>query len=468
MGWTREEILVATGGKMIRQGREAFFREVVTDSRKAAKGSVFVALEGNRLDGHAFVADAVCRGARCLVVRKRAGTRRLLKETTVIQVQDTLRALGELAHYRRQKVSPKVLAITGSNGKTTTREMVAAILGRASIHGRPLCGTVLKTERNYNNLVGLPLTLLRLQGKERVAVLELGTNIPGEIRRLTEIADPDIGLITSVSAAHLTGLRTIAGVAREKGELFRRMSEKGTVIVNLNDPWTRRLGMSFKGEKITYGNNGEVRGENRRALGEKGIEFTLWAGGGRRRIRLRLSGEHNLTNALGAAAMAYGLGVDLEAMRRGLESVRPVPMRMVIEKWRGIGIINDAYNANPASMEAALKTLAEFQGKGERVVILGDMLELGAEGVKSHRELGKRVARYRIDRLYLLGQHAFHVKEGALLEGMEEGQVTIGRGHRDLADRLHERMKRGDWLLFKGSRGLGMEKVLASFKKMGE
>lgn len=206
---------------MIRQGREAFFREVVTDSRKAAKGSVFVALEGNRLDGHAFVADAVCRGARCLVVRKRAGARRLLKETTVIQVQDTLRALGELAHYRRQKVSPKVLAITGSNGKTTTREMVAAILGRASIHGRPLCGTVLKTERNYNNLVGLPLTLLRLQGKERVAVLELGTNIPGEIRRLTEIADPDIGLITSVSAAHLTGLRTIAGGGSgKKGNSF--------------------------------------------------------------------------------------------------------------------------------------------------------------------------------------------------------------------------------------------------------
>jgi len=280
MGWTREEILVATEGKMIRQGREAFFREVVTDSRKAGKGSVFVALEGNRLDGHAFVADAVCRGAGCLVVRKRAGTHRLLKETTVIQVQDTLQALGELAHYRRQKVSPKVLAITGSNGKTTTREMVAAILGHASFHGRPLYRTVLKTERNYNNLVGLPLTLLRLRGKERVAVLELGTNIPGEIRRLTEIANPDIGLITSVSAAHLTGLRTIAGVAREKGELFRRMSAKGMVIVNLNNPWTRRLGMSFKGEKITYGNNGEVRGENRRALGEKGIEFTLWAGGG--------------------------------------------------------------------------------------------------------------------------------------------------------------------------------------------
>jgi len=468
MGWTREEILTATGGEMMQQGREVYFREVVTDSRRAGKGSVFIALEGNRLDGHAFVADAVGRGASCLVVRKKADTSRFLKKTTVIQVQDTLRALGELAHYRRQKVSPKVLAITGSNGKTTTKEMIAAILGRASIYGSRLSGKVLKTEGNYNNLVGLPLTLLRLQGRERVAVVELGTNAPGEIRRLTEIADPDIGLITSVAPAHLTGLGSLAGVAREKGELFLRMTPKGTAIVNLDDPWTRRLGKSFKGEKITYGNNGEVRGENRMVLGEKGTEFTLWAGGGRRRIRLRLSGECNLSNALGAAAMAYGLGVDLESMRKGLESVRPVPMRMVTERWKGIGIINDAYNANPASMEAALKTLADIRVKGKRAVILGDMLELGSESIKSHLELGKKVARHHIDRLYLLGQYALHVKEGALLEGMAEERVRIGRGHRELADRLREHTKRGDWLLFKGSRGLGMEKVLAAFKKIGD
>ncbi|MFQ5852094.1 MAG: UDP-N-acetylmuramoyl-tripeptide--D-alanyl-D-alanine ligase [Candidatus Binatia bacterium] len=465
MGWTREEIVVASGGEIVRQGKEAIFGDVVTDSRKARRGSVFIALEGDRVDGHAFLADAVRRGASCLVVHKRPGPRRL-RDATVVQVQNTLHALGELAHYRRQKVSPQVLAITGSNGKTTTKEMVAAILERASIHGGRLCGRVLRAEGNYNNLVGLPLTLLRLQGRERVAVLELGTSFPGEIRRLTEIANPDIGIITSVAPAHLTGLRSLAGVAREKGELFHRMHPRGIAIVNLDDPWTRRLGNRFKGTKITYGKSGEVKGENWESLGERGMQFTLRAGGEHMRIWLRLSGEHNLSNALGAAAMAYGLGADLEAMRKGLESVRPFPMRMVIERWRGIGIINDAYNANPASMEVALKTLARVGGRGRRLAILGDMLELGTQSIRSHLELGKKVVRYGIDRLYLLGHYAVQVKEGALLGGMGEERVVIGRDHSELAGLVRGQTKRGDWLLFKGSRALGMEKVLAAFKEM--
>ncbi|MFQ5539625.1 MAG: glutamate ligase domain-containing protein, partial [Candidatus Binatia bacterium] len=203
-------------------------------------------------------------------------------------------------------------------------------------------------------------------------------------------------------------------------------------------------------------------------LGVRGMEFTLRVGRERRRIRLRLSGEHNLSNAIGAAAMAYGLGVDMEAMCRGLEAVRPFPMRMAMERWRGIGIVNDAYNANPASMGAALKTLAEIKGARERVAILGDMLELGRESRKSHLELGKQVARYRIDYLYLLGEQADQVKEGALLAGMEEGQVSIGKNHREIAWMVRGRVRRGDWLLFKGSRGMNMEKVLAAFKEMGE
>ena len=466
MSWSREEILLATGGKILREGKDGVFGEVVTDSGKVQRGSVFIALRGERFDGHDFLREAIRRGAACLVVHKRPGVSRL-KETAVIRVRDTLRALGDLAHYRRKMLAPKVLAITGSNGKTTTKEMVAAILERASIQGRSLRGRVLKTEGNFNNLVGLPLTLLRLQGGERVAVLELGTSRPGEIRRLTEIADPDIGLITSVTPAHLAGLKSLAGVAREKGELFRGMNPRGLAVVNLDDRWVGRLGEKFKGEKITYGSSGEVRGESRRSLGAKGTEFTLRVGKERKRIRLRFSGEHNFANAVGAAAMAYGLGADMEAVRKGLQAVRPFPMRMALERWQGIGIINDAYNANPASMEAALKTLVEIEARREKIAVLGDMLELGRESRKSHLELGKRVARYRIDRLYLLGEQALQVKQGALLGGMKKERVIIGKNHREIARLVRGQAKRGDWLLFKGSRSMKMEKVLEALKEMG-
>ena len=452
---------------MVREGKETVFSEVVTDSGKVEKGSVFVALKGERFDGHAFLGDALRRGADCLVVHRRPAIFHL-KGVTVVRVRDTLEALGDLAHYRRKMVAPKVLAITGSNGKSTMKEMVTAILEGASIQGRSLRGKVLKTEGNYNNLVGLPLTLLRLRGREKVAVLELGTSRPGEIKRLTQIAAPDIGLITSVAPAHLTGLGSLRGVAREKAELFRGIHPRGTAVVNLDDPWVRRLGESFKGEKITYGRKGEVTGESWKSLGLRGMEFTLRVGRGRRRIRLRLSGEHNLSNAVGAAAMAYGLGADLEAMRRGLEAVKPFPMRMALERWRGIGIINDAYNANPASMEAALKALAEIEDARERVAILGDMLEMGRESRKSHLELGKQVARCHMDRLYLLGEQADQVKEGALRAGMEEERVIIGKNHREIASLVRSQVRRGDWLLFKGSRGMNMEKVLAAFKEMGE
>ncbi len=462
-----EEILLATGGKTLRKGKRTVFYEVVIDSQKVKKGSVFIAIKGTNFDGHSFLRAALRRGAGCLVVHRRPATS-LSSNATIIKVPNTLEALGNLAHYRRKKVAPKVLAITGSNGKTTVREMVAAILARASIQGKSLRGGVLKTEGNYNNLVGLPLTLHRLRGKEKVAVLELGTSCPGEIRRLTQIAEPDIGLITSVAPAHLEGLGSLAGVAREKGDLFRGMGPGGIAVVNVDDPWVRRLGEKFQGKKITYGKKGEVSGESEKLLDAGGMEFTLRVGKARRRIRLKGSGKHTLTNAVGAAAMAYGLGADLEAVQRGLEAVKPFPMRMTMKRWKGIGIINDAYNANPVSMEAALKTLAEIKGGREKIAVLGDMLELGKESRKYHLELGKQVARCRMNYLYLLGKQASEVKKGALLGGMEEERVILGKSHKEIAKKIRGQVRRGDWLLFKGSRAMSMEKVLAAFKEMGD
>jgi UDP-N-acetylmuramoyl-tripeptide--D-alanyl-D-alanine ligase len=463
MTWSREEILAATGGTIRREGKKKIFGDVVTDSGKVKKGSVFIALKGERLDGHQFVSEAVSRGAGCVIVHRDVGGREL-QDATVVRVRNTLRALGDLAHHRREKIAPKVLAITGSNGKTTTKEMLATILEEASMSGKPLRGKVLKTEGNFNNLVGLPLTLLRLRQTDKVAVVELGTNHPGEIRRLAEIADPDMGVITSVAAAHLEGLDTIAGVAREKGALYRRVRREGTIAVNLDDPWVRRLASKFKGRKITYGQGGQVRAASWRSLGAKGVAFTLRAGSQSCEVRLGFLGQHNIVNAVGAAAMAYGMGVGLPAIRRGLQRVRPFPMRMQVQDWKGLGVINDAYNANPASMAAAIETLAAIDCRGQKIAVLGDMFELGSQSRNQHLRLGKRVARAGIDRLYLLGERAGEVKKGALRAGMKSGTIVIGHDHADLAAHMRHRVRKGDWLLFKGSRGMKMENVLAQLK----
>jgi UDP-N-acetylmuramoyl-tripeptide--D-alanyl-D-alanine ligase len=463
MGWSRDELLSATRGRLVREGKKKSFGEIVTDSSKVKRGAVFVALRGERLDGHRFLRDAVRRGARCVIVHRHLRGSTFL-DTTVIRVPDTLSALGDLAHYRRERFAPKVLAITGSNGKTTTKEMVASILEEASFDGRNLRGRVLKTEGNFNNRVGLPLTLLRLKKSDAVAVVELGTNCPGEIQSLARIADPDMGIITSVAAAHLEGLDSLAGVAREKGALYRNIRAGGAIAVNLDDPWVRRLGAKFKGRKITYGTRGQVRAESWRPLGSKGIQFRLRAGKQRCRVRLNFLGRHNIANAEGAAALAYGFGVKLPAIRRGLEKARPFSMRMQIEDWRGIGVINDAYNANPASMEAALTTLKEIACRGERIAVLGDMFELGRQSARQHRKLGKRVAEARLDRLYLLGAQATHVRKGALRGGMGPDRIVMAKDHTQIARQLRSHVKTGDWLLIKGSRGMQMEKVFMELK----
>jgi UDP-N-acetylmuramoyl-tripeptide--D-alanyl-D-alanine ligase len=463
MAWTLEEILTATGGKVEGRRKASRFDEIVTDSSKVKTGSVFVALKGERFDGHRFVKDAINRGAGCLVVHQSLHAADL-RSVAAVKVPDTLRALGDLAHFRREQYGPKVLAITGSNGKTTTKEMLAAILQGASLNRHSLKGRILKTEGNFNNLVGLPLTLLRLRKRHRVVVVEMGTNRPGEIERLAEIAAPDLAIITSVAPAHLEGLNNLAGVAKEKGALFSSMRARGTIIVNLDDPWVRRLGERFSGQKVTYGQGGQIRAASGSLLDSGGMRFILRAGHQRAQVRLNFVGQHNIANALGAAAMAYSLGISPAAIRRGLESVKPYSMRMQLEKWRGIGIINDAYNANPASMVAAIKTLTQINSRGERIAVLGDMFELGKQSQREHLRLGSHLARARLDRAYLLGERAPDVRKGALRGGMKSDRIIVGESHSDIGQRLRAHLKKGDWLLIKGSRGMKMETVLSELK----
>jgi UDP-N-acetylmuramoyl-tripeptide--D-alanyl-D-alanine ligase len=312
--------------------------------------------------------------------------------------------------------------------------------------------------------VGLPLTLLRLRKQDKVAVVELGTNHPGEIQRLAEIADPDVGIITSVAAAHLEGLRSLSGVAREKGALYGRMRPDGTIAVNVDDPWVCKLAAKFPGRKITYGKRGSVRAKSWRMRGTSGMQLKLQVGRHRCNVALRYIGQHNIANALGAAALTLGAGVKLAAIRRGLANARPFSMRMQIEDWRGIGIVNDAYNANPASMTAALQTLRDLPGRGRRIAVLGDMFELGNRSAREHRRLGGVASEAAIDFLYILGDHSEATRRGALAAGMRPEQIVVGKDHAELAGRLRTQVKKGDWLLFKGSRGMTMERVLRELR----
>ena len=464
MGWSKREILAATGGKVLREGKATRFGAIVTDSTKVKKGSVFVALKGERHDGHRFIPDALRRGAACIIAQRALPASKFGK-STLIKVGDTLAALGDLAHYRRMQFGPKVLAITGSNGKTTTKEMVAAILEEASFGRDRLRGKILKTEGNFNNLVGLPLTLLRLRRRHKVAVVELGTNHPGEIRRLAEIAEPDGGIITSVAAAHLEGLASLAGVAREKGALYENVRYSGAIAVNVDDARVRKLAARFPGKKISYGKHGLVRARSWHMRGARGMAFRLEAGAEKRAVRLNYIGAHNISNALGAAALALGAGVKLGAIRRGLEKAKPFSMRMQVEDWQGVGVINDAYNANPASMKAALEALGGIPCHGRRIAVLGDMFELGRHAAAEHRVLGKVAAGAAVDQLYLLGEQASAVRRGALKAGMRPEQIILGKDHADLGAQLRGQVKRGDWLLFKGSRGMKMERVLEALKR---
>jgi UDP-N-acetylmuramoyl-tripeptide--D-alanyl-D-alanine ligase len=326
---------------------------------------------------------------------------------------------------------------------------------------------VLKTHANENNLIGLPLTLLRMTGTESVAVLEMGMNAPGEIARMTEIATPDVGLITNIGPAHLEGLGSIAGVAAAKGELIEGLGPDATFAVNLDDEWVVRRAARFRGRRIEFGTGGEVSAADIDDRGLDGIAFHLRIGGRSAPVALRMAGRHNVQNALGAAAAAHGLGIGLEAIAAGLAAAEPPKMRMqVVRLANGITVVNDAYNANPASTEAALDAVARSAGRA--IAVLGEMRELGAESAALHRRVGAHAAACGVAWLVAVGPHADDIADGArgaVREGRgtvrRQGQgesvndleVTICADAASAAALLATRWQPGDTILIKGSRG---------------
>lgn len=458
MNLTVEEILKATGGKLLQGNGHTLFRGISTDSRTIGEGELFIALKGPHFDGHTFAVDALKqRAGGILIEEDKVGGIRLNghRSKTIIVVRDTLSALGDIAHEWRCKHHTPVVALTGSNGKTTTKEMIAACLETAF--------PILKTEGNFNNLIGVPLTLFKLTDRERIVILEMGMNVPGEIRRLTEIVEPDVGLITNIQRVHLEGMKSLEKVKEEKGELFQRMKRNGTILVNQDDPLVVDLARHYPGQKITFGVEGfaEVMAKEVHLRGVKGTSFTLLIEGEAMEIHLGLLGRHFVSNALSAIATASLFGIEIKQAKEALEKFRPFPMRMeIISLKEGGTLINDAYNANPRSMELALETLSEVKRVGRAFAVLGDMLELGDFTQEAHEQIGEKVSDLSIDFLFVLGDKAPLIVESAIRCGFPKERTRILKNHSETISILRQMIQGEDWILVKGSRKMAMEKIV--------
>ena len=457
MTFILEEVLKATGGRLLQGKEKTSFRGISIDSRTVAEGELFIALKGEHFDGHQFAIEALKKRAGGVIIEEdkvRDIRWNGYRPSAVIAVKDALHALGDIAREKRRKFGTPVVALTGSNGKTTTKEMISVSLETAF--------PVLKTKGNLNNLVGLPLTLINLTEQERIVVLEMGMSVPGEIRRLTEIAEPDVGLITNIEGVHLEGMGSLERVREEKGELFRRMRQDGTILVNQDDPRVIDLASEFHGQKITFGidHPAEVMAKEIRLQEVGGTSFTLMMEGVTMEITLPFLGGHFVSNALSAIAAASLFGIELEKVKEALEHLSPSPMRMeVLRPQEGVTLINDAYNANPRSMELALEILSQMKGKGRGIAVLGDMLELGEYSVEAHQLIGKRIGELSIDFLLALGEEAPVLVESAMRHGLDSERARIVESHPEAISILKKMARDGDWILVKGSRRMGMEKI---------
>jgi UDP-N-acetylmuramoyl-tripeptide--D-alanyl-D-alanine ligase len=461
-GWTLTDVLLATGGKFVAGEPGVCFGAVSTDTRSIKKGALFLALSGTNFNGAEFAHEAYAKGAGGIIVDTPLEEK---LDIPVILVDNAQEALGDLAAYRRNGMADlKVVAITGSSGKTTVKEMCGAILAQEY--------NILKTEGNFNNLIGMPLSLLPVTNEHDVAILEMGMNRKGEIARMTEIADPDIACIVNVQAAHLAGLGSIEGVARAKAELFKGCKAWSVLCVNYDDKLVRAIARETHQDIVPFGRHRDayVRATHVKNNGEKGLTFTLHVGIERLRLNLRVLGEHNVANSLAAAAISHAAGLSIEQIVKGLEGFAPCDKRMQLVNIGGLKIINDCYNANPASMLAAFDAVQGMKGTHKTIAILGDMLELGVASEKAHRRLGEMVACKGFDHLLVFGEYSKVVAQGAMDGSMALRQVHRLENKEMILQTIFECMEeksfgRGDYFLIKGSRGMCMEKIVDGLRK---
>jgi len=427
------------------------------DSRTIQKENIFFALKGENFDGHDFVKDALDKEAAGVVIEKDKveKLKHLAKgDAFFVAVENTRFALGQVARWYARKFDLKTVAITGTNGKTTTKDMVAGVLAEKY--------SVLKSPRSYNNLVGIPLTLFQLTPKTEALVVELGTTDLGQIGLLTELTSPDVGIITNIGPAHLESMKTIERIARAKFELVEGLKKDSIAILNIDDPIISEKMKKEKIKALTFGMKNKADYFARKiSFSDKGwVSFSI----DDLSIKLRLLGEHNVYNALAAFAAGERLGLEKSVIKRALENYHPSEFRMELVEIGGIRVINDSYNANPVSVKKALETLKGMRCQGRKIVLLGDMLELGEKSEHFHEEIGKLVPQADVDFLLTVGRLSEAVARSAKDSNMNSTRVLSFSEKEDASAYLKKNLLDGDLLLVKGSRRMELDKVVEALK----
>ena len=456
--FTAEEIISAARCEVVAKGNAELFTDVVTDTRKIEKGNLFIALKGERFNGEDFVQAAVEKGASGVLVGSDCPNEKLegIADSYVLRAStDALTAYGEIAGSYRDRFHMPMISITGSNGKTTTKDMTASVLGAK--------WDVLKTQANFNNEVGIPQTLMRLRPEHEAAVVEIGMRGLHQIEALAKVVKPSIGIVTNVGETHMELLGSIENIAKAKAELVEAIQPGGTVILNADNPYVAAMDKKANDgvRVVTFGieNDAEVRGSEIRTQGQLTYFTVSFNGENPAEFELPMVGIHNVYNALAAIAAGYVLGESVSDMQKGLAELQMTGMRFEYKDVKGYHVINDAYNASPMSMKAALNTLKDI-AKGRTVAVLGDMLELGDVAVEAHRQVGREAAGTGVFALITRGPLGESIADGAIEAGMDAQSVSRCSSHEEAGQVLHEILQPGDTVLFKGSRGMQMEKII--------
>jgi len=462
------ELIKAISGKIIQGDQDCLINRISIDSRTLIPGDLFFAIIGLNFDGHDFIIEAFRKGAIGAIVCKGKNTllqnEQIDKNKIIIKVEDTLSALQDWSKHYKDKFNTFNICVTGSNGKTTTKEIIAHILSQEF----PL----LKTSGNYNNEIGIPLTLLQLNKSHKILVAEMGMRGLGEIKTLTNFIPPDLAVITNIGEAHIGLLGSKDNIFKAKSELLQSLDKDGIAIINRDDPYFLKTLEIVKDKKVyTFGieNRSDIMARNVRMVSDKGMRFSLEVQDSKsREIYFPLLGRYNIYNALAALAVAFALGIELDLIERGLSSFKSLDMHMQLNNfYNDIKILNDSYNASPLSVKSALETLAEAAQNNRKIAILGDMLELGEKTDFYHREIGKEVAKLSIDTLITVGQGGKIIAQSSKEEGMAEKRVfSFEKNEKiNLAKKLLSLTKPGDFILLKGSREMKMEEILEFWQK---
>jgi UDP-N-acetylmuramoyl-tripeptide--D-alanyl-D-alanine ligase len=446
LGWIAD----AVKGRLVGGDGNTEVGEIVTDSRTLASGDFFVALRGPRFDGHAFVGEVLERGAAGALVEEKASVEADLQvRRAMIEVGDTLKGLQDLAHAVRTAVTTRVIAITGSAGKTTTKETIAALLG-----GR---FRVVKNKGNLNNHIGLPLSLMQLRARPDVAVMELGMNHAGEISTLVAIAEPEVRVWTNVGDAHLGFFASVDAIADAKAEILERASRDTTLVCNADDPLIMARAARFAGRTVTFGTSDAamVRAQDVEDRGLRGMRARVVTEAGERRVDTPLLGRGNLSNVLAGIAVGLHFGVPLDEIVATTATLQPASRRGAVRRLRAITLVDDSYNSSPSALRRALDVIAHDTEASRKVAVLGEMLELGDHAVRLHQECGRAAAGSGLSLLFAIGgAPARALADAAIAAGMSSGDVRHFDTSGQAADVVAASVHAGDVVLVKGSRGI--------------